>query len=203
MQPRMGQRLVGCVSAQRVHHQQFTNQVLGLVGDGGPILGVELKRSAADLAVQVLLVAVVERRIPSEQNEQDHAKGPHVHGRAVQLVLQNFRSNVAGCAALLGEGHSSDMGRKSEIHDFHIRIVLRTDHEQVFRLEISVSNVAIVTVLDAMQQYLHQITRLFFVVVGLLDDAVKELATINLFQHKVKHLWLLKEIIASDDVWVI
>merc|ERR1712091_239016 len=50
------------------------------------------------------MLVVVERRVAPQQDINDDAARPHVHGRAVLLSFEDLRSHIAGRAALRIQG---------------------------------------------------------------------------------------------------
>jgi hypothetical protein len=66
-----------------------------------------------------------------------------------------------------------------------------------------VHDAAVVHVLDASQQHLHQISSLLLAIMGLLHNTVEELAPVDLLQHKVEVVFLLEKVKTSYDVWVV
>mmetsp|Transcript_21423 Transcript_21423/g.35849 ORF Transcript_21423/g.35849 Transcript_21423/m.35849 type:complete len:306 (-) Transcript_21423:419-1336(-) len=201
--PRVCQRLVRSQSRSRVHIQQCSDEILGAVRDGAPVLLVEGEFSALNGLEQLLLVVIVEGRIATKQNVQNHAKGPHIHLRTVEFILQNLGRYVAGRTALFGDVIPLRDLREAEVDYFHICVIFRTCHQQVFWLQITMSNVLIVHVLDGIEQGHHQVSGFLLVVVRLLYDAVKQLAPADLLQHKVEVARLLEEVQGPNDVWVV
>jgi len=121
----------------------------------------------------------------------------------VQFILQYFWGHIAGGATLLGQGEAPHLGCEPEVHYLQVGIVGAAGHQQVFWLEVTVHDGAIVHVLDGAQKHLHQVSRLLLAVLGLAHDAVEELAPVDLLQYEVEVARLLEEVETANDVGVV
>mmetsp|Transcript_11159 Transcript_11159/g.19710 ORF Transcript_11159/g.19710 Transcript_11159/m.19710 type:complete len:502 (+) Transcript_11159:103-1608(+) len=72
--PGVRQGLLRGEALSRVDDEQLADQVLGLFGHAVPVLRVELIHSRLDTLKELFLVVVVERRVSTKQDVQNHAK---------------------------------------------------------------------------------------------------------------------------------
>ena len=113
-----------------------------------PLFLVRRELAQLDSLDNLCLVRPVERRITAKKNVQDDSDTPQV-ALFVVIVVEHLRSNVVWRAVLLlhllaGIEHA----RRAEVDDGDLWIVLVFIHEQVLRLEISVHNLALMTIVD-------------------------------------------------------
>ena len=62
------------------------------------------------------------------------------------------------------------------------------------------SNLLLMTIFNCLKDDLADITSLLLIVVGFLDNPVKELSAAHFFRHEVIVLWFVKDIIQPDNV---
>ena len=84
---------------------------LSFVGDGLPVLGVELEVPGLDFPEEARLVLVVEGRVAAQEDVDDHADAPHVHRlytRGIGRARGDVRLGGGGGAAHERDG--ADVG---------------------------------------------------------------------------------------------
>lgn len=64
-------------------------------------------------------------------------------------------------------------------------------------------NLVVVTILEGLKQDDANITRLFLVIVALLYNTIEQLSPEHLLRNQIVKLWLLKDIVESDNVPVL
>lgn len=60
-----------------------------------------------------------------------------------------------------------------------------------------------VAIVDGLNDLSEDISALFFFEIFLVDNSVKELSTTTNFQKKINILFVFKEIIKSENIWMI
>lgn len=144
LEPRMAFDLRDRVPRFRIDVQDPSNQVARFMRykGGNRVLSLNY------LLVQDLGVIVVKGEIPTEQSEENHPRGPNVHGKS--LIFESFdhlRSSVARRAAGSTETRLVLIEiRETEVHYFDVH--LRVDQE-VLGLEVSMNDVQLMNILDS------------------------------------------------------
>lgn len=95
--------LFGCIALLGVHNEQFGNEVLRVLTHVVPLGGGKIELSTQYLTIHDDVVVRGKRRVSAQptqnrpdfvQNVSDHANGPDVHRRPVDLPLHDFRGKV-------------------------------------------------------------------------------------------------------------
>lgn len=95
--------LFGCVTLLRVHDEQFGNEILCVLTHVVPLGRGKIELSTQYLTIHDDIVVRRKRRVAAQstqnradfvQNVGDHANGPDVHRRPVDLPLHDFRGKV-------------------------------------------------------------------------------------------------------------
>ena len=96
----------GCVSEARRNteaaatahrpapHQDFSNKLHGTLRHMRPVLLLKRETARLDLVEQLVLVVARERRVAAQQDVEDDAQAPAVHGSIVRLALKDLGGDV-------------------------------------------------------------------------------------------------------------
>jgi len=108
-----------------------------------------MKSATNNLAIQVTIILAFERKTAVQQRKKQNTHGPDIRTESRVLLASHYlRRHVAWSAAedfeLLARGNDS---RESEVDDLHRS---RFIEQKILQLDVSVYNVSVVKVLDAM-----------------------------------------------------
>mmetsp|Transcript_54213 Transcript_54213/g.162327 ORF Transcript_54213/g.162327 Transcript_54213/m.162327 type:complete len:256 (+) Transcript_54213:697-1464(+) len=184
-----------------IDDQQFPYEILGVVGDSGPILLEEFVFPHAYLAEEGALIFLHEGGVSDEEDVDYDPHGPQVHGLIVGMILEDLGGDVRGGAAPRDEGVGGvhPLG-ESEVSHLDVGVILPADQEEILRLEVPMGDAAIVHVGHRVQQHLGQIPGVQFSVVILLHDPIEDVPPVEQFHHHVEEVLLLVKIVEGHDV---
>jgi len=118
-------------------------------GRGRHVVG-ELQLVEPNRVVQLLVILAFEGELAAQQREQEHAQRPDISRWARVLDLSHdFGSHIRGCTAeKLNLLFMRDAGRETKVNQ--LDSLLRLIEQDVFQLDVSVSYIALMTVVDGL-----------------------------------------------------
>eukprot|EP01136_Pigoraptor_vietnamica_P018181 Opistho-1_new@64398 len=202
--PRVLEDLVGREALLGIHHEHLLDHVLGRLRDCGPVRRVKLKVALHDLLEKHGVVVVVKRGITAQQNVRNHADGPEIDGLAVTLLPENLGGDIVGRAAgrLKAEVVVDEFG-EAKVGDHDVRVRLLRPEEKVLGLEVSVHNIERVEVADGRRDLPHEARRVLLRETALVNDAIKELTALDVFEDEVELVGRVKLLVHAHNVRVL
>mmetsp|Transcript_42549 Transcript_42549/g.112275 ORF Transcript_42549/g.112275 Transcript_42549/m.112275 type:complete len:247 (-) Transcript_42549:269-1009(-) len=187
LDPRMSQCLPSRETRRWVHLQQICDQVLGVHGNGLPILFNESELSPTYFLKHLGIGVAIERRVAAQQHEHNHAGTPQITSLIV-FALQHLGCYVVwracfGCEVL----PSLKLASQTEIDLFQdvLGDGLSGVKKKVLWLHIAVTHLVFMHVVDGPDHLLHNNGCIRFCEVTRIDDAIKELSARAEFHHQV------------------
>ena len=118
----------------------------------------------------------------------------------VSLASDHFWSSIAWTAACSFQGLSVLVGvAEAEIDDLDVIVVV---HEQVFWLQISVTDAQLVEILDARDYLMQESGSLLFSQTFPVDNVFKELSSSSIFHHQVEFSLCLDNLVKLHNMWM-
>ena len=140
-----------------------------------------------DFLVEYVCFGVFEWKVATDHGIKDHATTPNVSWKPmVILACHHLRSRVAGAATGCFKCLTSFIGvRKAEIDNLDVIVVI---HQEVFGLQISVTDAKPVQVLYTRQNLVKEFSSHFLSDPLVVNDIFKQLATSRILHHQIKLL---------------
>jgi len=179
------------------------NHFFGFSRDGLPFFSVEVVDSPAHFGEDFFVTFPVEGRLPAQQYVENHAQTPDV-AEVVLLAREHLGRHLVRRAGLGGEdvGSHLKVARQAEVNEFDLPGLFVNGHE-VFRFEVAVHDVALVTVVkrahDGVEDFLGQ----GLVELAGLHNAVEEFAAPEQLHDQLETLVVLLPLEQFHDVRVV
>mmetsp|Transcript_37179 Transcript_37179/g.79316 ORF Transcript_37179/g.79316 Transcript_37179/m.79316 type:complete len:417 (-) Transcript_37179:698-1948(-) len=185
----MGEAVLGAQSLVRINQQQVPNHVLRPLRGVPPVILVELVLPQFRHLQQRLAIVGVEGRVSPQQDEHDDPHGEQVGLGPVLFPPEYLRRDVPGSAA---HGLQTvllvlprDLGGEAEVSDLDLVVIVPMLEEQILGLEVAMGDALGVHVLDGAEEDGAHVAGLGLGVAGLVDDAVEELAPVEVLGDQV------------------
>ena len=135
----------------------------------------------------VFVASTVEGRVTAEEDVEDNAATPQI-AHVVVAFLKHFGGYVVWRPVLLIHFLAAFVhSRRAKVNDGDSWILAILIEEQILRLQVSVHDVAAVTVVDCGQDLLDYVCRILLAKVLLRSDPLKELSSIAKSDDTRKH----------------
>lgn len=163
-------------------------------------------RSILDcLSCNLFIFFVIKWQHSTQQKIDDYSKGPEINFFAVWLLQQNFWGDIRKSAEWIETAFVWPNNLwKAKIDKFQIRIVIVANHQNIFRLQISVGHTKRMQVVKSCGKLVTQCLCPFFRDFEITFFKISEQITSGqVLHHDVNVLLVLENIKQSDDVGVL
>lgn len=164
---------------------------------------LKLDPTLTDLLHDVLIGLTIEGRHTRQEDVGDDTSRPNVTLFIVVLV-ENFGSNIIRCSKFFVEISFRIIDeRGTEINDLNLIEFLVLLEKNVFGLKITMDDIGLMAIVDAGKDLLHEDCTITLSEFATLENFIKKFATLADFCHEIVALFIFKELVHLDDIWVI
>mmetsp|Transcript_4484 Transcript_4484/g.10551 ORF Transcript_4484/g.10551 Transcript_4484/m.10551 type:complete len:244 (-) Transcript_4484:265-996(-) len=197
----MLQRLLCCEPLQRLHYENFPDEVLCLGRNPLPDVGFVSVRPPPD-GVHLVVLGPREGHVPENHNEDRHPHTPHVALRRVALI-QHLRCNVGqGATTQRHLGVGVPNLAEPEVNELEM-VAVRVVIEEVLQLDVTVNDAEAVDVVDCQQHLPGCVSTVLLRKALPLGHSFEELSTCHAFHNEAELILGLIDIHKAGDVRVV
>jgi len=183
--------------------KQLSDEVLGLIRDDVPDSVVKVERSLSHLAHDLLVALTVEGRHAGQKDVSNDTCRPDV-ALVVIVLVQDFWGNVVWGTEFLVEGSAWVVHEGgTEVDNLDLIEFFVLFKQNVLWLEISVDNVVLMAVVDALEYLLHEDGSITLREFASLENLIEKFTSLADLGNEVVSLLILEELVHLDDVGVI